>query len=250
MLTQVNGTNPPAGEPINIVLSNLSDAAVLNDTEINGGFRNYFLSLDFAAECLGQHAGADQGVNLGDGNGYLPETAVLRLDYGNPALGTCSETIQGGNHIRYWVQNGPEANTGAFFIAASYELPIALGHNIIQDGYDLGRDWLIGNATSQKSVIDTPKLTEGSTFEGNTSFGGYTYHTNATYVTGILQNTSIGINHNTTVPINGRNAIDGLVAVVTVKIVGKPSSSATWSASSPRTWQLLSFFVILGGIHM
>ena len=52
------------------------------------------------------------------------QTAVIRWDYGNVQLGTCEETIEGGNHIRYWIQNGPEANSGAIFMAVSYEMPI------------------------------------------------------------------------------------------------------------------------------
>jgi hypothetical protein len=89
-----------------------------------------FRSIGFAAECLGQHSGGDQEANLGDGHGYrasfpiLPpsvphvifspyevnETAVIRLDYGNPTLGTCEETVEGGNHFRYWTQTGSEAD--------------------------------------------------------------------------------------------------------------------------------------------
>lgn len=72
------------------------------------------------------------------------ETAVIRWNYGDPKLGTCKETISGGNHFRYWVQNGPNtnrwltilfvnrtlllnsaSNSGAVFMAASYEKPIA-----------------------------------------------------------------------------------------------------------------------------
>ena len=49
------------------------------------------------------------------------ETAVIRYDYGDPALGTCQETIQGGNHFRYWVQNGSQRNSSAVFMAFSYE---------------------------------------------------------------------------------------------------------------------------------
>jgi len=79
-------------------------------------------------------------IDLGDGNGpstsscfpqatafnlilSVPEneTAVIRYNYGDPALGTCQESIQGGNHFRYWVQNGPQRNSGAVFIAFSYE---------------------------------------------------------------------------------------------------------------------------------
>ena len=49
------------------------------------------------------------------------ETAVIRYDYGDPSLGTCQETIQGGNHFRYWVQNGPQRNSSAVFMAVSAE---------------------------------------------------------------------------------------------------------------------------------
>ena len=93
-----------------------------------------FRSFNFAGECLGQHSGSDQEANLGDGQGYrassvnffLPsvfhlisflcdkkkvnETAVIRLDYGDPTLGTCKETVEGGNHFRYWTQTGGEAD--------------------------------------------------------------------------------------------------------------------------------------------
>jgi hypothetical protein len=34
------------------------------------------------------------------------ETAVIRWDYGDPTLGTCKESILGGNHFRYWPQDG------------------------------------------------------------------------------------------------------------------------------------------------
>ena len=92
----------------------------------------FFRSIGFAGECLGQHSGSDQAANLGDGHGYrasvsfLPssaphqpflrvkkkvnETAVIRWDYGDPTLGTCKETVEGGNHFRYWTQTGSEAD--------------------------------------------------------------------------------------------------------------------------------------------
>ena len=38
------------------------------------------------------------------------ETGVIRWDYGDPDFGTCKETIQGGNHFRYWIQDGSSAN--------------------------------------------------------------------------------------------------------------------------------------------
>ena len=88
--------------------------------------------------------GSDQAANLGDGHNYVNETAEMRWDYGDPQFGTCKESIQGGDHFRYWTQNGPDRNrlfphhilfyagtvifallfSGAIFMASSCELPI------------------------------------------------------------------------------------------------------------------------------
>lgn len=233
---------------------------MLVDSASNGGLQNYYMlvilvnmelrllillfsSLGFAGECLGQHQGSDQGANLGDGNGYrkmnsifslvLPylillfisvnETAVMRWAYGDPVLGTCTETIQGGNHFRYWIQDGSERNSGAIFMALSYEKPIKEGHDIIDNGYNLGRDWLVGNATSL-TEIPTSNLTNSSSYSGSTSYKGYTYQTSVQYVSGLLSNTSDGINH-----YQGfsENAVDGLVAVMTVSISEAPAEAAS-----------------------
>ncbi|TFK52349.1 hypothetical protein OE88DRAFT_1657558 [Heliocybe sulcata] len=240
MLTQVPDTYPAGlGEPINVILSGNSDAAVLVDQQSDGGLRNYYQSLGFSSECLGQHSGSDQAANLGDGNGYKNETAVIRWDYGDPAFGTCTETVEGGNHFRYWVQDGPDKDSGAIFMALSYEKPIALGHDIIVNGYNLARDWLIGNATGQS--IPTANLTNSSSYSGSTSAQGYTYQTSVNYVSGLLQNTSDGINHYLTVGVNGSNAIDGLVAVMEVHISARPagtSDALSWRLTSPWSWNL------------
>ncbi|KAG5726526.1 hypothetical protein E4T56_gene15352, partial [Termitomyces sp. T112] len=205
------------------IISGNSDEAILVDSETDGGLRNYFESLGFSAECLGQKESTHQAVNLGDGHGFLNETAVIRWDYGDPSLGTCKETIQGGNHFRYWIQNGPDANSGAIFMAVSYELPLAQQHDIIPNGYNLARDWLIGNIT--QSSIPTLTLSNATTYNGTTSANGFTYHSDILYVSGLLPNTSDGINHNLTVAVSGRNAVDGFVAILTVKITEKPPTS-------------------------
>ncbi|KAG6854545.1 hypothetical protein C0991_005457 [Blastosporella zonata] len=233
------------GEPVNTIISGKSDDAVLVDSDQNGGLRNYFESLGFSSECLGQKEATSQMVNLGDGKGYLNETAVIRWDYGDPQLGTCKETIQGGDHFRYWMQDGSEANSGAIFMAVSYEQPLAQQHDIIPNGYNFGRDWLIGNIT--QSSIPTLQLTNTSTYGGSTSANGYTYQSDIKYVSGLLLNTSYGINHNLTVAVNGVNAVDGLVAVLTVKIMEKPTTSDAvglppiqlW-LSLPLTWLLVA----------
>lgn len=56
-------------------------------------------------------------ANLGDGHGPKPEIKVIRQDYGIPFIGAGLETLIGGNHFRYWRQDGPTANSGALFLA-------------------------------------------------------------------------------------------------------------------------------------
>ncbi|KAI0040047.1 hypothetical protein FA95DRAFT_1566747 [Auriscalpium vulgare] len=250
-LTQVNNTFPVGlvlGEPINAIILGSSDDAVLQDQQQNGGLRNYFLSFGFAAECLGSHSGSDQAANLGDGHGYLNETAVIRWDYGDPTVGTCKETIEGGNHFRYWIQNGNDANSGAIFMAVSYELPSSLEHDIIFNGYNLARDWLIGNATAQSQLIPSSNLTNQTTYSGQTSFGGYVYETNVQYVSGLLPNGSDGINHFGSVGANGTSAVDGLTALMSVKILQGPvGATKSSSGQAPRlSWSYFALSLTLG----
>ena len=68
----------------------------------------------------------------------MNQTVELREDFRDPILGTCEESITGGNHFRYaanpylasvtshmshsvFQQNGPNANSGAMFLAVSQE---------------------------------------------------------------------------------------------------------------------------------
>ncbi|KAK4688564.1 hypothetical protein P7C73_g1548, partial [Tremellales sp. Uapishka_1] len=221
MLTIVNGTYPAGlGEPLNVILSAESDAAVLQQTTADGGFLNFMLSAQLGQECLGQHLGDDQMANLGDGHGNTTEAEELRWDFGNPYIGTCEETFNGGLHLRYWVQN----NTGAYFMAVSVEKDLTSGHDIVLNGYNAGRDYLVGNITNQ--VIPSETLTNQSTFTGSSTFDNYTYSTSVKYVSGLLQNSSDGVNHYLSVAENGKPAIDGLVAVLTVTITATPPKTA------------------------
>lgn len=45
------------------------------------------------------------------------QTGVIRWDYGGGFVGTCLETLEGGNHFRYWQQSGSDADSGAWFLA-------------------------------------------------------------------------------------------------------------------------------------
>jgi len=178
------------GEPMNVIISGLSSPAVLTDD----GVLNFAKALGFSTECLGVHLGDPQSANLGDGNGAVNQTMELRQDFGDANLGTCLESLIGGNHLRVYRQNGPTANSGAIFLAVSKEQDAEENHNIVPDGYDIGRNLLVQTAIA-----------------GQTSFGGTTYSTTAQNITGLLPVGSAGVNHGI--------ALDGIVTLLTVTIV-------------------------------
>jgi len=176
------------GEPLNVIVSGLSSPAVLTED----GIINFARAIGFSEECLDIHLGAPQSANLGDGNGFVNQTIELRQDFGNSELGTCLETLIGGNHFRVYVQNGSLADSGALFLAVSKEEDLAESHTIVPDGYDIGRNQLVSAAI------------------GTTSFGGVTYSTVAQNITGLMPAGSTGVNHGI--------AVDGIVTLLTVTI--------------------------------
>ncbi|CDO73599.1 hypothetical protein BN946_scf185014.g69 [Trametes cinnabarina] len=176
------------GEPLNVIISGQSDPEVLTDD----GIANFAKAIGFSKECLGFHLGAPQTANLGDGNGSVNQTIEFRQDFGNDVLGTCLESLVGGNHFRVFRQNGPQANSGALFLAASKEEPASQNHDIIPDGYNIGRDELVASAVGTKS------------------HGGITYNVVAKNITGLMPAGSEGVNHGI--------AVDGIVTLLTVTI--------------------------------
>lgn len=188
-----------------------------------------FRSINFGVSCLGNVNGSDQYANLGDGFGirqqgnYGGGNGVLRWNYGDPTFGTCKESIEGDNHFRWFLQNGSSAFTGAIFIAASMEESAALGHMIQQNGYNRGRDNLVGNAT----------------MNATTSYKGYTWSTKVEYVpAGVLLNaTSVGVNH-PEVALPGQPVQDGRVAVLTVTQLSQPNTQSAATSPAPPTTSL------------
>jgi hypothetical protein len=79
--------------------------------------------------------------------------------------------------------------------SVSEELSLSKNHMIIQNGYNLGRDYMVGNLTSQPTVISTLDLKDGTTFVGSSSWANYTYETSVRYTSGLLKNSTEGINH-------------------------------------------------------
>ncbi|KAH8924890.1 hypothetical protein BT69DRAFT_1260885 [Atractiella rhizophila] len=176
------------GEPLNIIISGHSSPDILTDK----GMLAWARSIRFAPECLGMHRGAFQQANLGDGQGWLDEMYELRQSY-IPLFGTCIESAIGGNHFRAWRQNGTEANSGAWFIAASKEKDASKYHKIVPNGYDTGRNLIVNAAV------------RGSCWKGSC------WKTTVEYAEGLIPPGKDGINHGI--------EQDGRVAVFTIKKV-------------------------------
>ncbi|KAH8093062.1 hypothetical protein BXZ70DRAFT_897777 [Cristinia sonorae] len=184
----LNNAGGGGGEPLNVVISGLSSPDVLTDD----GVLNFARSIGFSTECFGIHLGDPQSANLGDGHGFVNQTVELRQDFGNADVGTCLESLIGGNHFRVYRQNGPSANSGALFLAVSQEENVNEGHTISPDGYDVGRDALAAAAT------------------GKTSFGGVNYSTEVQRLENEMPAGANGVNHGI--------AVDGAVVLLTVTI--------------------------------
>lgn len=216
------------GEPLNVIVSGLSSAGVLNQA----GFEEFSRSIDFSpGSCLNISQGGYQTANLGDGLGSQPQTNIMRYNYRQGDGGTCIESLKGGNHFRYWIQNGSAADSGAIFIAASVELNATLGHMIAPNGYDQGRDEMVGNATA--GTLTSP--------------GGFQYTVTRETNTQLLSGLSAS-------QINHGIGIDGVVDVLTIQIVkngtigagrdqsGSSGSSSGSSVSTPQAGATASTF--------
>jgi len=187
--SMLDNAGPGGGEPLNVIVSALSSPSVLT----NRGFTNFARAVDFSTECFGVHLGLQHSANLGDGRGWVNQTLILREDFGDPLLGTCEESLRGGNHFRVYRQYGPNANSGALFLAVSYEKDVTKNHDIIPDGYNYGRDFFV------KAAV------------GRSSFGGLSYNTVARNMTGLLASGNTGVNHGI--------ATDGITTILTITIV-------------------------------
>ncbi|KAK7005907.1 hypothetical protein R3P38DRAFT_1723460 [Favolaschia claudopus] len=177
------------GEPLNVVISAKSTPDVLT----LDGLLRYAHAIGFDKECLGQHQGDPQTANLGDGRGDVNETEVLRENFGiGGTIGTCLESLEGGNHFRVF----PQSTTGAIFLAVSQEEDLSEHHTIAPNGYNIGRDLLVAGAVGTKSHFNIK------------TFHLDTYVTVATNLTGLATAGSVGINHGI--------AIDGIVTLLTI----------------------------------
>lgn len=202
------------GEPVNVIVSGQSDAGVLSQA----GFEEFSRAVSFSpGSCLGISQGTAQTLNLGDGNGAQAQTNIMRYNFKQGDGGTCLESLNGGNHFRYWIQNGSAADSGAVFVAASVELNATLNHMIAPNGYNRGRNELVGNATA--GTLTSP--------------GGFKYTVTSSTNTQLLSNVQ-------TNQINHGISIDGNVAILTVRItqngtIGANANSTNSGSSSSNS---------------
>ncbi|WFD43204.1 hypothetical protein MPSI1_001859 [Malassezia psittaci] len=196
----------PVGEPLNLIISSESSPDMLQPE----GFLVWATALGFGVSCLGQ--GNSEGfmyANLGTENPNVRQgslsgnNGVMRWNYGLPEIGTCRETIQGGNHFRWFTQHTRQAGT-AIFIASSIELGLDSAHSVSSNGYNLGRDSIVELATDKNGIE----------WEGNK------FNASVKWVEAgrLLNATSENINHPEVAPTNG-TAIDGRVAVLYVNTI-------------------------------
>jgi len=136
-------TLPRFGEPLNIIITARSDPFILTDL----GLHIYSKSIGFSEECLGLHLGNLHEADLGDGDNRKLQQFLARQYY-FPVMGTCWESLAGGQHFRAWKQNGSLANSGAWFLGASKEEPSSKNHMIVPNGYNIGRDYIVERATA------------------------------------------------------------------------------------------------------
>ncbi|UZJ51296.1 hypothetical protein CBS101457_000616 [Exobasidium rhododendri] len=191
------------GEPLNVIISGLSSPTLLTSK----GLQNYLRSLDLDFECFGLHSGGAQTAWL-DTRGSFAQQFLYRQVYTplDHIFGTCAESLGGGNHVRCWQQAG----TGAWFLAASKEQNVTQQHDIVPNGYDVGRDWMVGQIQSSTT--------------NKTSFMFKSYQTKVEYVSGLIAPGTAGINHGI--------STDGRVALLTVKLLS--SSDKTVLATKKK----------------
>ncbi|KAH8806585.1 hypothetical protein DL96DRAFT_1631113 [Flagelloscypha sp. PMI_526] len=182
----IDYTTKKHGEPLNIIVSNLSDPFILSEA----GFRHYVKSLGYSEECLGLHWGNVHEADLGDGRGKQEEEILARQFYWGPIFGTCWESLAGGHHFRAWQQTGDNASSQAWFVGASKEYDSSKNHMIVPDGWNIGRDWFVSQAI------------QGSQWKG------IWWAADVEWREGLLEPGNKGINHNITQ--------DGKVAILTV----------------------------------
>ncbi|WWD06151.1 hypothetical protein V865_004236 [Kwoniella europaea PYCC6329] len=179
---------------------------------LEGGLYNYLEAAAFGGQCFGLHMGDKQQSNLGDGNANQTQRSILRYQYfHNHFLGTCLESIYGGNHIRVFKQE----TTGAYFMSSSAEEDSSKNHQLGLNAYDSGRDLFVGNATS---IAIKGHLDINTTFAGETVKRGWRYRTTVNYVDDLVPANRTRWNHYTGVQAVGGGVSDGLVAVLTIQV--------------------------------
>lgn len=125
-------------QPINVIISNKSDASVLKHI----GLMDYFKSLGYDLDNCMTGAPNNQTANVSNGTyilnrfNYNWHSAECETSRGKPVL-----------YLHAWTQNRTNEELGALFIAATVLTPDKQGDKVEQNGYDRGRDLFVSRAT-------------------------------------------------------------------------------------------------------
>ena len=131
---------------------------------------------------------------------------------------------------------------------------------IIPNGYNLGRDWIAGNATSKEITNATSSIHQTGQTVGYWTQNGdsatnvsFTYQTELTYLSGLITNDSSLVNHNDQVGVNGNPPQDGLVAhfKVSIKEGNQPVGDNSWAVRhSAPTLVTVILSIIVSAIYI
>lgn len=130
---------------------------------------------------------------------------------------------------------------------------------IIENGYNLGRDWIAGNASAHEITNATSSLTQTGQTIGYWTRNGdaatnvsFTYETEVSYQAGLITNDSSLVNHNTEVGVNGNPPQDGLIALfkVSIKEGNQQVDAGSWGVTHRLSYVFALLSVLVSAIYL
>lgn len=123
-----------------MILANSSDKDVAL-----GEYASWANSLNFG---FGYFPRRSEAANVGDGEGFQYPSRIFQW------INSTWSGEHGGTALGCYVQNGTKLATGAVFISAAIMKPSSEQYTVEDNGFDLARDYLVGNATKNDNTTD------------------------------------------------------------------------------------------------
>jgi hypothetical protein len=127
---------------------------------------------------------------------------------------------------RMWRQDGPQANTGALFLALSMTENLRQHHKTTEDGYNRGRSvWCVYlNSRGLTSQPNSDGFVELALAGGKKSRKGHHYETTVEHVEGLFCNNDYQFDHGRSILLIGLLASHYRSLQVWLKTIGSPCS--------------------------